>query len=371
MRVLVISHACVAEDNRAKWESLARSKRAQIELHLPHRWPSWESDYHPIPQDNSDFTVRVHHALRVGHEDQYFFAPRFLRGMGHGNFDILHVEQGAAAAVYSQALLERNRFSPKTKTCFFTWINWESAPRWPWTWIEPFNLRHSDGAIGGNSEAVDILKRHGFRGKTAVIPQLGVDPRHYSPGDADPALRDKLGLQGVVVGFVGRLVEEKGVRLLLEAAQKLDSPLSLLLVGSGPLETEFPRYFRQAHPRLVHIPAVPHQEVRNYLRLMDVLVLPSYSTLQWKEQFGHVLIEAMACAIPVIGSSVAAIAEVIGNAGLLFKERCVDELARQLQTLAHSPEERSRLGRLGRQRVLERFTHEEIARQTLAFWETL
>ncbi|MBI4026493.1 MAG: glycosyltransferase [Verrucomicrobia bacterium] len=370
MRAMVISHACVAEDNRAKWECLARDGKTRIELHLPHRWPSWESRYRPSPQTADGFDIRVAHAFRTGREDQYFFAPRVFRGLRRGAFDILHVEQGAAAFVYFQSLLERNLFSRRTKTCFFTWINWEYPLRWPWNRIEPHNLRHSDGAIGGNNEAVDILRRHGFRGKTAVIPQLGVDTEYYSPAPND-ALRVKLGLRGVVIGFVGRLVEEKGIRLLLEAAERLESEISLLLLGSGPLERELDQTAASGRLRIARVAAVAHEQVRDYLRAMDILALPSYSTPAWKEQFGHVLIEAMACEIPVVGSSSAAIPEVIGNAGLIFRERSAEELTSCLNALISSPAERRRMGRLGRLRVLERFTHQEIARQTLEFWKTL
>ncbi len=370
MRALVISHACVAEDNRLKWNVLAHSHEATIELHLPHRWPSWEVEYRPSPVTNSHFNIRIAHVLRAGHEDQYFFSPRMLRGLMGGRFDILHVEQGSAAMVYFQALLERNLFSRKTRSCFFTWINWEAVLRWPWTLVEPHNLRHSDGAIGGNREAVDILKRHGFRGKTAVIPQLGVDTEYYSPS-ANHELRRKLGIRGTVVGYVGRLVDEKGIHLLLEASKRLDCEISILLVGSGSFEKKFVDYRFHEQIHLIHIPAVPHNTVRDYLRVMDILVLPSYSTPTWKEQFGHVLIEAMACEIPVIGSTSAAIPDVIGNAGLLFQEGNVEELFAQLRRLIQTPAERKRFGQLGRQRVLEHFTHEKIAHQTLEFWKTL
>lgn len=370
MRALVISHACVAEDNRAKWEFIAREKLAEIEVHLPHRWPSWESDYRPKPSDSPGLRIRVNHALRVGREDQYFFAPQFSRGLADGKFDILHVEQGTTAAVYFQTLRERNRSSPKTKSCFFTWINWEAPLRWPFSAFERHALRHSDGAICGNTEAADILGRHGFHGKTTVLPQLGVDTEFYSPGSA-AELRDRLGLEGLVIGFMGRLVEEKGVRLLLEAASKLDTAVSVLLVGSGPLESEVTRFRGDSRIRVVHIPAVPHDAVRDHLRAMDILVLPSYAIPTWKEQFGHVLIEAMACEVPVIGSSSAAIPDVIGSAGLLFEDRSSTDLAAKLKTLVESPTERTRLGKLGRQRVLERFTHEHVARQTVEFWKAL
>jgi L-malate glycosyltransferase len=383
MRALVIGHAYVAEDNRAKWKWLGQSHQCEIELHLPHCWPSWEHEYRPTPSSQEGFKIHIGHAFRTGKEDQHFFAPRIFHGIRDGSFDILHVEQGASAFSYSQALFERNLRSPKTKTCFFTWINYEYQLRWPWTQLEPYNLRNSDGAIGGNKDAVDILRRHGFKGKTAVIPQLGVDPEFYSPSSVDglveavtgstpPStadLKSKLDLKGVVIGFVGRLVEEKGIRLLLDAAQNIHSEITVLLLGSGPLEKDLLKYKDRIH--LVHIPAVSHDEVRDYLRMMDMLVLPSFATPTWKEQFGHVLIEAMACEVPVIGSSSAAIPEVIGEAGLIFKEKCEKELFERMNLLVHSSDERKRFGQLGRQRVLERFTHEKIAEQTLEFWKAL
>ena len=63
---------------------------------------------------------------------------------------------------------------------------------------------------------------------------------------------------------------------------------------------------------------MPLNDVPRHLRALDALVLPSESTPLWKEQFGHVLIEAMACGVPVVGSDSGAIPEVIGEAGLLF-----------------------------------------------------
>jgi len=368
MRTLVIGHTYVAEDNRAKWRSIARIGSMEIDLHLPHRWPSWEHDYHPVPETHPGFRIHVAHALRTGREDQYFFAPGFFRRMTNGAYDVLHVEQGTTSLAYAQALLERGLVSRTTRSCFFTWINWETRLPFPWSTVGRFNLRRSHGAIGGNADAVDILKRHGFRGKTAVIPQIGVDPVFYAPG-LNPALRERLQLRAFVIGFMGRLVEEKGIRILLEAARTLGPDVSVLVIGTGPFEQVLSEYRDKLH--LVHVKAVPHHEVRDYLRVMNVLTLPSFVIPTWKEQFGHILIEAMACEIPVIGSNSAAIPEVIGDAGLLFPEKSVEGLRDRIEQLRKNPSEGARLAKMGRQRVLERFTHEKIGRQTMEFWKTL
>ena len=87
----------------------------------------------------------------------------------------------------------------------------------------------------------------------------------------------------------------------------------------------------------------------------------------WKEQFGHVLIEAMACSVPVVGSDSAEIPEVIGGAGRVVPEDDPDGLRVALRELAANPDERTALGLQGRARVLAQFTHERISACTVDF----
>jgi glycosyltransferase involved in cell wall biosynthesis len=99
------------------------------------------------------------------------------------------------------------------------------------------------------------------------------------------------------------------------------------------------------------------------LRQLDVLALPSHTTRGWKEQFGRVLIEAMSCGVPVIGSSSGEIPNVIGDAGLIYPEGDVQALAATIQRLAEQPTLYADLARRGRARVLERYTQAALARQ--------
>src|SRR5436305_9013059 len=98
------------------------------------------------------------------------------------------------------------------------------------------------------------------------------------------------------------------------------------------------------------------------MQKMDVFVLPSLTRPNWKEQFGRVLVEAMACETPVIGSRSGEIPRVIGDAGLLFQEGNVQELAARVRRLLDDPTLYAQLAAQGRQRVLERYTQERIAR---------
>jgi glycosyltransferase involved in cell wall biosynthesis len=108
-----------------------------------------------------------------------------------------------------------------------------------------------------------------------------------------------------------------------------------------------------------------------YLNGLDVLVLPSRTRPNWKEQFGRVLIEAMACGVPVIGSDCGEIPGVIGDAGLIFREGSVAELAARLACLQADPALRVQLQRKGRQRVLERYTQKHIASLTHSVYRQL
>jgi glycosyltransferase involved in cell wall biosynthesis len=104
---------------------------------------------------------------------------------------------------------------------------------------------------------------------------------------------------------------------------------------------------------------------------LDGLALPSRTLPNWKEQFGRVLVEAMACAVPVAGSDSGAIPEVLGGAGWIFPEGDAAALAGQLRVLLSDSGARAQRIERGRVQVLERFTHSQVARQTVDFYRAL
>ena len=200
----------------------------------------------------------------------------------------------------------------------------------------------------------------------AVVP-LGTDTKRFAPLD-EHARRSSLGLGGgFVLGYFGRLVPEKGAHLLVEALARLPADTRLLLdmftnfqPGSYAASLLSLAERLGVRNRIVTID-VPHAEVPFYMNCCDAVVLPSLATERWKEQFGRVLPEAMACEVPVIGSRSGNIPNMIGNAGLLFDEGSVDGLVEAVLRLLHDAELRTTLGANGRARVLERFSVEAQA----------
>jgi glycosyltransferase involved in cell wall biosynthesis len=154
-----------------------------------------------------------------------------------------------------------------------------------------------------------------------------------------------------VIGFVGRIVREKGVRVLLDALDLLPEKFRLLVAGAGPLEDELAR----RGSRVVHLGLVDHDRLWAVYAAMDCLVLPSLTTDRWKEQFGGVLADAMSMGVPIVGSDSGAIPEVIGDAGLVVPEGSAAMLADAIAALAADAGRRVELGLIGRRRFAERF----------------
>ena len=121
--------------------------------------------------------------------------------------------------------------------------------------------------------------------------------------------------------------------------------------------------------RVIWQPRLPSTAMPGFYHQLDAFVLPSRTRPNWMEQFGRVLVEAMACAVPVIGSNSGEIPHVIADAGLIFPEGDVTALAAHLRRLQYDPTLRAQLGQRGRTRVLTCYTHAHIAAATYRVYE--
>ncbi len=364
MKVLVIGHTYISRVGREKWRELIRLFGVDLRIIVPAVWKDYLFTIRYADQRDEALPIYPRKVLFTGKEAAHFYLdPTFT--LASFKPDILHVEEGTDALSFRQALWAKRLFSPRAKTIFFTWMNWVKRIPQPFRAFERYNLAHADAAICGNGDAEQILRDKGFLKPITVMPLLGIDPELFSPRDVS-ALKLSLDLRGFVIGFAGRFVPEKGVLDLIEAASRLREDYTLLFVGGGELESRMRALAaeRGIAARLRIVPPVPHHEVPNYLNCMDTCVLPSYTVAHWKEQFGQILVQAMACGVPVIGSSHAEIPRVIGDAGLVFEERSVEGLARSLGEMIGGRERRETLKAAGRGRVLERYTNTKIAEQT-------
>lgn len=250
---------------------------------------------------------------------------------------------------------------------FFTWQNLYRRYPPPFRWLEQQNYRRATVAIAGNQDAAAVLRRKGYAGELAVIPQFGVDPEIFHP---PPAVTRQAALQ---IGYAGGLLPEKGVDLLLRAGATLHGDWQLHVVGEGSARHHLQQLAVQLQiaDRVRLGNRLNSAEMPAFYQTLDVLVLPSRTLSNWKEQFGRVLIEAMASGVVVVGSDSGEIPNVIGDAGLIFKEDDALDLCQQLQFILEHPAERIRLGQAGRQRVLACYTMASVAQQTMTVYRKL
>jgi glycosyltransferase involved in cell wall biosynthesis len=359
MRVLMVSKACLVGAYQRKLEEIARHDDVELTVAVPPRWRDerGELSLERVYTQGYDLVVEP---IRFNGSFHAHFYPRLRRRIARVRPDLVHIDEEPYNLATAHAMWLARRAG--ARTLFFSWQNLSRRYPLPFRWLERYVLRHANYAIVGNQASAWVWRDKGYEGALAVIPQFGVDPEIFKPA---PGRKDRG--RGFVIGFVGRLVFEKGVDLLLEAVAALPGAWRLVLCGGGPERERLQRLARQlgVGDRVFFDKWIPSTQMPGYYDQLDALVLPSRTMSNWKEQFGRTLVEGMACGLPVVGSDSGEILNVIGDAGLIFRENDAAELRRHLLHLQQQPGLRTELGRKGRQRVLERYTQAQVAAQTV------
>jgi glycosyltransferase involved in cell wall biosynthesis/SAM-dependent methyltransferase len=298
--------------------------------------------------------------------------PGYMVGLESalGDADLVYSADTTWMFTYQASLLrERNG---KRLVC----LQWENIP---FAYEESGEIREMKAAVRRRADhfvavterAREALVLEGVDpGRITVIP-MGIDTDRFRPDKAlREACRKELGIarDERAVLFAGRMVWEKGVYDFVHAAKLASAspggvPVRYVMVGKGP---ERDAVMARAGEigiaeRFLFIESHPYGRMRDLFNAADLFVLPSISTRMWKEQFGMVLIEAMACGAPVVSTTSGSIPEVVGDAGILVPANDPGELSAAIALLCSSDELRRKLGRTGRERAVERFDSGKIA----------
>ncbi len=388
MKILIASHTYIVDLNRQKLRALSQlAPNIEVTAIVPRRWnPGGVQTKIIETQFRQENTFQVVPLSNLSQNNQglLLFGADLIQFLRQWRPDIIQVEQGSKALTYTEFIFLNHILQLQAKNIFFTWWNLTYQLKWPISQIEAYNLRHTHGLVAGNQDAAEIIRHQGYTGPTLVAPQLGVDQTLFRP-QPQPELKAQLGIQpdDFVIGFVGRFVEEKGLLTLAKAltSWQPDRNWKWLLLGRGPLHQTLQQWAAENHlqQRLRIVESVPHDKVPDYINLMDVLILPSETTDKfktltatgWKEQFGHVLIEAMACQVPVIGSDSGEIPHVIGDSGLIFPEGDATALQKCLTQLIDNPTFAQDLAQRGYERAMSKYTNHALAQQLLDFYQEI
>lgn len=331
-KVLIISLPCFRKSWRQKFVFASKNGDFTFKFIVPHRW---EYYYYPITyeKDDSSFEVIRGRVTFVGRPSRHFYYTELAKTIRQFRPDIIHIEHEPDSFVTLETVFFRNLFIPPAKIIIRTSRTFQAPLSWSKirNFLERYVYREIDYIFCVTQRSHDFLRREGYRGPIKIHPN-GVDPHLFRPMDVI-LLREKLGLtDSRVIGYVGRLVREKGVDILVKAVAELDGNYKLLIVGDGP---ELPRLKQIAmkkniDDRLIVIGQVKEEDVPQYLNCMDLLVLSSITTRYWEEYFGRVIIEALACGVPVIGSTCGEIPNIISEKRLIFQEGQVNDLKSKL-----------------------------------------
>ncbi|MEM1128702.1 MAG: glycosyltransferase [Bacteroidota bacterium] len=366
MNVFILSHACVTPINQAFFAEVERRTGWNLTIVAParwaseygsrvlERWPAYQGALVPVPVWLSG-NVPLH-VYRTFFRD-------LLRTHAPDVVFVHHEPYGLATA----QLYAANAAVRRCPIGFFTWQNIPKRYPAPFRQLEQWVYGQSAFACSGSESAADVLRQKGYTGPIDALP-ASLDLDLYRPYDGAPALKRELGVEEDVplIGFMGRIVEEKGLGTLVQALDQLrEQAWQVAFIGGGAYEGELRRMLTQMGliDRCTWRAYVPHTEAPRYLSAFDVLVLPSETRPNWKEQFGRVIIEAMACGTPVLGSDSGEIPHLIEatQGGLTFAEGDAHALAARLQSLLTDPALGHRLAEHGRRAVQERFSLAAVA----------
>lgn len=363
MRAIILGHPYIDPANRGKLRALA-GQGCAVTAAVPESWPvagprgtlraAWGDDNGvriapiPVQRPGTDSASWDRGTLRKLLRD---FRP-----------DIIQIEeepwtQAAATATAAATRLEIPSVLYSAESLERTF---SARQRWRRQRV----LARAAGLLGPNHLATALLQQARSGIPVSLLPQLGVQVPPPAPPRAEGVF---------AIGFIGRLVAERGLDLLFRACVQLYGAWELVIVGSGPAQEELEQLAERLGiaSRIAWLGALPPSGLEAAWRRLDCLALPARTTPRWVEPHGRIVLEAMARSVPAVVTASGALPDVVGDAGLVVPENDVDALSAALRSLQEDAGKRAAVGADARGRVMEQFVDAALARRTLAFWDGL
>ena len=345
-RLLVISHPAVVNVNQEVYRELTR-RGWDVTIVVPSRWRNEYSGETMSPRalEGMESTLRPTPILLPGRPQRHLYLTRCRSVCAQVNPNVAFIE----AEPFSFPAAQWGQAFTKQHIPFGVQIyeNIDRSLPLPVRWMRSRVLQQSAFIAARSDSAARLARSWGAQGEVELAPPA-VPP--WEPAAAPPP-------RPFTVGYAGRLVQSKGLGDLLAAVRELEAPVELLIIGNGELRGEL-----EGQPipgsQVRVLSDLVHDQMAAGFAQLDVLVLPSHTTPTWKEQFGRVIVEALWCGVPVVGSDSGEIPWLIEltGGGLVFPERDSHALAERLQRLRADPELRRKLAEKGRAAVQRLFT---------------
>jgi len=186
--------------------------------------------------------------------------------------------------------------------------------------------------------------------------KISIAPRHFLDFDRFK-IQKRLGERDNLVGYIGRLSEEKGALNFVEAIPKTKGEIDFFVGGDGQLQDKIEKYLDEnnLNSKVKLTGWIAHDELPRYLNKLKVLILPSYT-----EGLPNIMLEAMACGTPVLATPVGAISDVIKDreTGFIMEDNSPECIVRNITRALNYPDLEG-ITRNARALVEREFTYEK------------
>ncbi len=362
-RVYIFNHASLHKRNREFFWYL-RKYIPEIILFVPYKWKGSLGEKRSLKEKIKEKGIDIIPIPWVYFKNiqlQVFY-PSFLT--------LLRIKRPQIIIFLEESFsLSTFEFSILIKDIPFVFYSAQNIFRkypFPFSFFQKFVLKRAKGAFTLSKEAEEVLRKWNFK-KNIFRWYLGVEKKIFEKAKPFPLLYK---LKRPIFCYIGRLIKLKGVYVFLSAFEKFYSKYkkgTILFVGEGEEKENLLRECREKNLSYYFLRYVSHEKISSIYKSIDFLVLPSLTGKTWKEQFGRVIVEGMAAGVPVIGSDSGAIPEIIGDAGLIFKEGDSQDLFEKMEKIFLDENLRRELIEKGYKRVEENFTYEVIAKKLYEF----
>ncbi len=368
IRVLRVSHSSLTPVLRERERALARNySDIELEVITARHWREAEVDVAATADDL--FPVIATRTLFSSHVQLFAWNPlSIIAALKRHRPHVVDLNHEPFSVGCAQLLALCDLFAPRAAIILQTAQNIHKNYPPPFGWSERRSFRRVNAAYACSETTREVMRAKGFDKPMAIIP-FGVDTQLFASEAKRFEAQDEL-----TIGYVGRMLPGKGLNILAQAlAQLAGTNWKLVVVGDGPERAGFENDLREfgLMGKTEFRGAIHYDEVPAAIRNMDMLVMPTQTTSKIREQFGRVLVEAMASGVPVIGSNCGAIPEVIDTAGLIVPEGDAGALAAAIERLLSEPDLRRNLSQIGKQRVDEHYSWDRVAEQTYEFYRRI
>lgn len=352
IRIVSVGHSYVVSLNRSILREIAEDPEFEVTVGSPKMFKGSLRTIGLEPEPaHSKLKVVGIDAFLTSKMHLFFYHPLQLKKLLGQSFDCAHFWE--EPYILSGYQLTQSASTHKIPYLFRTAQSLIKNYAFPFNYFEKKSLKRAKSWVAGGHLVFQAMKDKGWEIPGQVLT-LAVDTNSFKPfSDSEKeSVRKKLGLQSPVIGYLGRLSEEKGCDLFMDVLSQLKHlPWSFLVMGSGPYEEKIRNWsVKEGLQERVKIQLFKHDEVPKVLPVCDLLICPSQTRKFWKEQFGRMIVEAFASGVPVIGSNSGEIPRVIGDAGIALDESDSAAWKYQIQRFLQNPKEFSEYREKGLER---------------------